>query len=112
MARRVRGWTVCVLLSALVLTACGGDGGDATASEQPSAPAASQSEVSDASEATAGDDGGDAATGAETYVVRSGDTLSAIAKRFDTTVARIARANDLADPDVLDIGQELTIPGR
>jgi putative chitinase len=48
--------------------------------------------------------------GGQTYVVESGDTLSAIADRFDRTVRAIVRANDLADPDVIDVGQELTIP--
>lgn len=44
------------------------------------------------------------------YEVRSGDTLTSIAERFDTTVEAIVEANDVADPDVIDVGQRLTIP--
>jgi LysM repeat protein len=47
---------------------------------------------------------------AQVHVVESGETLGAIAGRYDTTVAAIVEANDLADPDRLAIGDELTIP--
>jgi LysM repeat protein len=47
---------------------------------------------------------------AETYTVKSGDTLSDIARRFDTTVEAIVELNELDDPDVLNIGDELIIP--
>jgi len=44
------------------------------------------------------------------HVVRAGDTLSAIAMRYGTTVERLARANDL-DPDrVLLAGTRLRVP--
>jgi hypothetical protein len=45
-----------------------------------------------------------------TYRVTSGDTLSAIANRFDTTVTAIVNLNDLRDQDSLSIGQVLRIP--
>lgn len=45
-----------------------------------------------------------------TYKVSSGDTLSAIARRFDTTVEAIVKANKLDDPDRIVVGQELKIP--
>lgn len=44
------------------------------------------------------------------YVVREGDTLSAIALRFDVTEAALQRANSIDDPDSLVVGQELLIP--
>jgi LysM repeat protein len=44
------------------------------------------------------------------YVVREGDSLSSIAERFDVTEAAIIRANNLADPDRILVGQELLIP--
>jgi hypothetical protein len=43
-------------------------------------------------------------------VVRSGDTLSALARRYHTTVARLARANHLDPARVLLIGTHLRIP--
>ncbi len=45
-----------------------------------------------------------------TYTVQSGDTLFNIARRFNTTVAAIVQANNLASPDRLSVGQQLIIP--
>jgi len=47
---------------------------------------------------------------ATTYIVRPGDTLSAIAARHGTTVAALAEANHITDPNLIRIGQLLTIP--
>ncbi|HLB26368.1 MAG TPA: polysaccharide deacetylase family protein [Dehalococcoidia bacterium] len=44
------------------------------------------------------------------YVVQAGDTLTAIADRFGTTVEAIVEANGLADPDEIVVGQILFIP--
>jgi LysM repeat protein len=44
------------------------------------------------------------------YVVRPGDTLTSIAERFGTTVEAIAAANNLANPDIIFVGQVLFIP--
>ncbi|WP_169727332.1 LysM peptidoglycan-binding domain-containing protein [Segniliparus rugosus] len=49
----------------------------------------------------------------QTYVVESGDTLSAIAQKFygDANLyPQIAEANGIANPDLINVGQELTIP--
>lgn len=43
------------------------------------------------------------------YAVESGDTLGAIAVKFDVTVAEIMEANEIADPDQLVVGQVLII---
>jgi lysozyme len=45
-----------------------------------------------------------------TYTVKSGDTLYAIAIRFNTTVAAIAAANHIANPNQISVGQVLIIP--
>lgn len=45
----------------------------------------------------------------DTYVVRRGDTLSGIAARFGTTVARLVAINQIADEDLITIGQVLTL---
>jgi LysM repeat protein len=45
-----------------------------------------------------------------TYTIRSGDTLSAVAGRFGTTVAVLRELNDIADPSLLRVGQVLRIP--
>jgi putative chitinase len=46
----------------------------------------------------------------QTYTVRSGDTLSAIAARFGTTYGAIAAANGIANPNLIYPGQRLSIP--
>lgn len=46
-----------------------------------------------------------------TYVVRSGETLYSIARRFGTTVQELVLQNDLASADALQVGQKLVIPG-
>ena len=45
------------------------------------------------------------------YTVQRGDTLSRIARRFNTSVAAIQTANGIDDPRRLRPGQELVIPG-
>ena len=44
-----------------------------------------------------------------TYVVRKGDTLTAIAKRCNTTVAKIAAENNIKNPNFIIPGQVLRI---
>lgn len=45
------------------------------------------------------------------YIVRRGDTLAAIAARFHTTVASLMRANNIANPNIIYVGQRLNIAG-
>lgn len=49
-------------------------------------------------------------SGAIVHVVQAGETLGAIAARYDTTVAALVEANRLENPDRLAIGQRLLIP--
>ncbi|ACL70139.1 LysM peptidoglycan-binding domain-containing protein [Halothermothrix orenii] len=44
------------------------------------------------------------------YIVRRGDTLSAIARRFNTDVDTLVRLNNIGDPDVIFPGRILIIP--
>jgi LysM repeat protein len=44
------------------------------------------------------------------YVVRAGDYLTTIAQRFNTTPQAIMAANAIANPDLIYVGQLLTIP--
>lgn len=44
------------------------------------------------------------------HVVQSGDTLGSIAVQYGVTVQSILEANQLANPDLLRVGQELVIP--
>ena len=52
-------------------------------------------------------------SGVQRYTVQSGDSLSKIAKHFygdPQKFAVIARANDIANPDLIKVGEELEIP--
>ena len=53
-----------------------------------------------------------APAGTTTYTVRSGDTLSEIAARYGTTVAKLVTLNKLKDADRLDVGQRLQVPAK
>jgi LysM repeat protein len=46
----------------------------------------------------------------QTYTVKSGDTLSAIAARFGTTVKAIQDLNNIKDPSLIRTGQVIKIP--
>ncbi len=46
----------------------------------------------------------------QSYTVKSGDTLSGIANRFDIKLNRLIDANKIENPDRLDVGKQLTIP--
>jgi CSLREA domain-containing protein len=49
-------------------------------------------------------------SGSITYIVKRGDTLFWIAVRYKTTVDVLVRANSIAQPDRLEVGQSLIIP--
>lgn len=44
------------------------------------------------------------------YTVRRGDTLSAIAQRYGTTISWLVQANNIANPNLIYIGQRLVVP--
>jgi murein DD-endopeptidase MepM/ murein hydrolase activator NlpD len=46
----------------------------------------------------------------EQYIVQAGDTLGLISQRFNVSIAEIAEANQIADINILEIGQVLVIP--
>ncbi|NTV14315.1 MAG: transglycosylase SLT domain-containing protein [Desulfobulbaceae bacterium] len=47
---------------------------------------------------------------AELYRVKSGDTLSGIARKFATSTTVLAEINDLVKPSALRVGQDLRVP--
>src|SRR4051812_28423341 len=47
-----------------------------------------------------------------TYRIQSGDTLSALASRFGTSVSALAKANNISNPNLIIAGKSLQIPGH
>jgi N-acetylmuramoyl-L-alanine amidase len=45
------------------------------------------------------------------HVVRAGETLSAIATRYGTSVGALARVNRISDPNLIVIGTKMKVPG-
>jgi len=48
--------------------------------------------------------------GFTTYIVKAGDTLSAIAQKFETSIKKIAEASNISDINLIRTGQKLQIP--
>ena len=44
------------------------------------------------------------------FIVRRGDSLYSVARRFGVSVTELARINELSAPDRLSVGQALVIP--
>jgi LysM repeat protein len=48
----------------------------------------------------------------QNYRIQRGDTLWALSRRFGTTVEALARANGIANPNLIYAGANLKVPGR
>ncbi|MDD5644199.1 MAG: LysM peptidoglycan-binding domain-containing protein [bacterium] len=46
----------------------------------------------------------------DTHTVKSGETLSAIAKSYGVTIVSLMEANDISDPNMIKIGDRIVIP--
>lgn len=51
-------------------------------------------------------------TTGSTYTVKSGDTLSHIAQRFNTTVDKLVSDNNISNPNLIRPGQKLVVDGK
>lgn len=51
-----------------------------------------------------------ASSAPQTYSIQAGDTLFSIARAHDMTLIELAAANGIANPDLIEVGQVLTIP--
>ncbi len=115
---------------ALVLTGCFGGGGDDESSEtttttttaapavsvvtpppvQPPTPTAAPPPVPTTVAPVPPSTTAAPTSSSLTYTIQSGDTLVAIADRFNVSVDDIVTANSLDNPDIISVGQQLTIP--
>ena len=46
------------------------------------------------------------------HVVKRGDTMSAIAYKYGSSVQEIARLNNISNPDIIEVNQELLVPNK
>lgn len=53
-----------------------------------------------------------AETNFQTYTVKNGDTLSKIAENFKTDISTLINLNNVNDPHLLQVGQNLTVPNK
>ena len=113
------------LIIVLAIVSCGDDGEDGqpppaadgssptAESTEPTATATPGGTPGQTPSATAQASPGQPQTGQTpgVHVVQPGDTLTSIAEQYGTTVQALVEANAIEDPDVIAVGQELTIPG-
>lgn len=45
----------------------------------------------------------------EYYVIRSGDTLEKVAKKFDITVDELVKLNNIPDPEYIFMGNQIKL---
>ncbi len=102
--RSMRTVALSALATASTTGMVAGVAGAATGASASGRPAAAHAVLADATATTA------APTNTGTYTVQPGDTLSAIAARFGSSVQAIAAANGIANPNLIFVGQALTIP--
>lgn len=50
-------------------------------------------------------------TNGDVYIVKRGDTLSGIATKYGTTWQKLASYNGIANPNIINVGQKIAIPG-
>ncbi|HEY5641021.1 MAG TPA: LysM domain-containing protein [Dehalococcoidia bacterium] len=91
----------CALLG---LAACGGGDSPFDRTPSPTTLGATQTPLAGTPTATPAD------CEPTDYEVQDGDTLAALAETYGVTIEAIAEASNLDDPDVLAIGDPLTIP--
>ena len=52
------------------------------------------------------------ASGVTRHTVQRGETLASIASKYGVTVQELATANNISNPNLISVGQELFVPQR
>lgn len=108
-----------LILAAVTLTGCGRSAPEQTLSAAEADPAIAGVSITSPDVVVVGTPGAvgapvtsvtTAPAVAGSYTVKSGDTLSQIAKQFGTTTQALADANGIADAKSIKAGQQLVIP--
>ena len=105
--------TILALTGALLVTACGGGGGGAGGRPNPDKiPTATAFAILPEPTILSGGVPATEGGGGDTYVVKPGDTLMAIADELGVPVEELISLNDLTDPSHLEVDQVLKVPPR
>jgi len=102
--------TALALTGALLVTACGGGAGGAP--NPGKIPTATAFAVLPEPTILSGGTPVTAGRGGDTYVVKAGDTLMAIANELGVPIEELISLNNLADPSHLEVDQVLKVPSR
>jgi resuscitation-promoting factor RpfA len=107
-------WPTCSKKTGNTDSSANTEGSGSSSSESSSSKSSSSSESSSSSDSSdsSAETEGIAAKSAKpgaAYTVASGDTLSEIAAAHGTSATSLAQTNDLADPDTITPGQQLTV---
>jgi LysM repeat protein len=120
--QKLKGIAIIGLSSVILLSGCSnplvGSGDatpeaaspDATATTAPPMPIITPTPVDPAAVEAAANQTPGSGERPDTYVVAENDTLYAIAAQFEVDIARLVEENGLADPNDIEVGQELIIP--
>lgn len=110
---RSRSAFACAVVALLVLAGCGGDDDDATSEDRPGVEdSESPTSISVATSAVPTPTAVEAVIEPErlTYTIESGDSMGGIANTFGVPLGALVAINDLDDPNVIQVGQEVIIP--
>lgn len=96
--------------AAVLAAACGGGSGPTTATRPADEQPTAEVQGVTAAPTAVANPTPEPVTADGVHVVEAGELLGGIAARYGVSLDAIVAANDLADPNLLHIGQELVIP--
>ncbi len=70
------------------------------------------SEIPDVEKPDKPDDGNETPEGTKVITIQKGDTLSALAIEYNTTVEELVKLNNIEDPNLIYAGNGLFVPGK
>ena len=103
-SRTIAAVLAAIAAACVVIAACGGLSSSSTSTPGLGSRTGSPTATADPTSATP-------TPGPGSYVVQPGDTLAGIAQQFDVSLDELMTANGIADPDQVQAGETLIIPG-
>ena len=113
MVKRFRGVLAGVAVVALLAAGCGGDDDDPTSEDRPDIEddaTPTETPVDTVAAPTPTAVPAEIEVPRLTYTVEAGDLLGDIAATFGVPLGALISVNEMANPDLINIGQEIVIP--